>query len=100
MIVFLDGGTSGYLNWKEAGRMHRQAWETVIVNDISSHLCRHFNVTSGQWGIGGLSQQHRTWLLHALSIHLYDALILHLPYDGSRRKERVTHAITSETRPM
>lgn len=54
-IVFPDGGTSGYLNWKEAGRLHRQAWETVIVQDIRNHVRRHFNVTSGPWGIGGLS---------------------------------------------
>lgn len=54
-IVFPDGGTSGYLNWKEAGRLHRQAWETLIVDDIAAHLRRHFNVTDGPWGIGGLS---------------------------------------------
>ena len=54
-IVFPDGGTSGYLNWKEAGRIHRQAWESLIVRDIPNHLRRQFNVTSGPWGIGGLS---------------------------------------------
>ena len=50
-----EGGTSGYLNWKESGRLHRQAWEDLIVKDISDHVRRHFNVTSGPWGIGGLS---------------------------------------------
>jgi len=54
-IVFPDGGTSGYLNWKEAGRIHRQAWETLMVKDIPDHLRRHFHVTTGPWGIGGLS---------------------------------------------
>ena len=53
--MFPDGGTSGYLNWKESGRLHRQAWEDLIVKDISDHVRRHFNVTSGPWGIGGLS---------------------------------------------
>jgi S-formylglutathione hydrolase FrmB len=55
VIVFPDGGTSGYLNWKESGRLHRQAWEELIVTDIPDHLRRLFNVTDGPWGIGGLS---------------------------------------------
>ncbi|MGD9714795.1 MAG: alpha/beta hydrolase [Thermomicrobiales bacterium] len=55
VIVFPDGGTSGYLNWNEAGRLHRQAWETLIVDDLASHIRTHFNVTRGPWGIGGLS---------------------------------------------
>ena len=55
VVVFPEGGTSGYLNWKESGRLHRQAWEDLIVKDISDHVRRHFNVTSGPWGIGGLS---------------------------------------------
>lgn len=55
VIVFPDGGTSGYLNWKESGRLHRQAWETLVVDDITAHLRRHFHVTPGPWGIGGLS---------------------------------------------
>jgi S-formylglutathione hydrolase FrmB len=54
-IVFPDGGTSGYLNWMEAGRLHRHAWEDLIVQDIPDHLQRHFNVTDEPWGIGGLS---------------------------------------------
>ncbi|MCC6943011.1 MAG: hypothetical protein IT335_00455 [Thermomicrobiales bacterium] len=54
-IVLPDGGTSGYLNWKKAGRLHRQAWESLIARDIPDHLRRHFNVTPGPWGIGGLS---------------------------------------------
>ncbi|CAN5708352.1 alpha/beta hydrolase-fold protein [soil metagenome] len=55
VIVFPDGGTSGYLNWNESGRLHRQAYEDLIVKDIPDHLRRHFNVTHGPWAIGGLS---------------------------------------------
>jgi putative tributyrin esterase len=55
VIVMPDGGTSGYLNWRESGRLHRQAWEDLIVRDIPDHLRRHFHVIDGPWGIGGLS---------------------------------------------
>lgn len=56
LIVVLPGGeTSGYVNWKESGRLHRQAFEDLIVRDIPNHLRRHFDVSSSHWGIGGLS---------------------------------------------
>ncbi len=55
IVVLPDGETSGYVNWKESGRLHRQAFEDLIVRDIPNHLRRHFAVASGHWGIGGLS---------------------------------------------
>ncbi|HQY31290.1 MAG TPA: alpha/beta hydrolase-fold protein, partial [Thermomicrobiales bacterium] len=44
-----------YINWQESERLHRQAFETLITQDIPNHIRRHFWVTSGPWGIGGLS---------------------------------------------
>jgi putative tributyrin esterase len=55
VIVFPDGGTSAYLNWKAAGRLGRQNYEDLIITDISNHVRRHLHVTDGPWGIGGLS---------------------------------------------
>lgn len=55
VIVFPDGGTSAYLNWKDAGRLGRQNYEDLIIDDIPAHLRRHFRVTDGPWAIGGLS---------------------------------------------
>lgn len=55
IIAMPDGETSSYLNWKEAGRIHRQAFETMVVDDLPNHLRRFFNVTDGPWAIGGLS---------------------------------------------
>jgi S-formylglutathione hydrolase FrmB len=55
VVVFPDGGTSAYLNWKDAGRLGRQNYEDLIINDISAHVKRHFHVTDGPWAIGGLS---------------------------------------------
>lgn len=55
VVVFPDGGTSAYLNWKDAGRLGRASYEDLIIEDISSQLDRHFHVTDGPWAIGGLS---------------------------------------------
>jgi S-formylglutathione hydrolase FrmB len=55
VIAFPDGGTSAYLNWREAGRLGRQNYEDLIINDITAHVKRHFHVTDGPWAIGGLS---------------------------------------------
>jgi S-formylglutathione hydrolase FrmB len=55
IVVLPDGGTSGYLNWKPSGRLHKNRYEDLIVTDITSHLRRNFNVTDGKWAIGGLS---------------------------------------------
>jgi len=55
VVVLPDGGTSGYLNWKPSNRLHKHRYEDLIINDITSHLKRNFNVTGGKWAIGGLS---------------------------------------------
>jgi len=55
IVVLPDGGTSGYLNWKASGRLHKHRYEDLLVNDIAAHLRRHFNVREGKWAIGGLS---------------------------------------------
>jgi len=55
VVVFPDGETSGYVNWLESGRLHRHGYEDLIVQEIPNHVRRHFNVTAGPWGIGGLS---------------------------------------------
>ena len=55
VIVFPDGGTSAYLNWKDAGRLGRQNYEDLITRDISDHVRRNLPVTDGPWAIGGLS---------------------------------------------
>lgn len=54
-VVLPDGASSGYLNWKAAGRLYRQRYEDLIMADITAHVKRHFNVTDGPWAIGGLS---------------------------------------------
>lgn len=54
-MVLPDGGTSGYLNWKASDRLAKHRYEDLIVNDIPDHVKRHFNVTNGPLGIGGLS---------------------------------------------
>lgn len=55
IVVFPNGGTSAYLNWKDAGRLGRQNYEDLIIQDITDHVRRHFHVTDGPWAIGGLS---------------------------------------------
>lgn len=55
VVVLPDGGTSAYVNWKDSGRLHKQRYEDLLINDIPAHLARNFNVTSGPWAIGGLS---------------------------------------------
>ena len=55
IVVLPDGGTSGYLNWKESGRLHKSGYESMIIDDISTHLQSNFRVTDGPWAIGGLS---------------------------------------------
>ncbi len=54
-VVLPDGASSGYLNWKAAGRLYRQRYEDLIMTDITAHVKRHFHVTDGPWAIGGLS---------------------------------------------
>jgi S-formylglutathione hydrolase FrmB len=54
-VVLPDGASSGYLNWKAAGRLYRQRYEDMIMTDIAAHVKRHFNVSDGPWAIGGLS---------------------------------------------
>jgi putative tributyrin esterase len=34
VVVLPDGGTSGYVNWKSAGRLHRNRYEDLVVRDI------------------------------------------------------------------
>jgi S-formylglutathione hydrolase FrmB len=53
VIVFPDGGTSAYLNWKAAGRLGRQNYEDLIITDISDHVRRHLHVTGGPWALDG-----------------------------------------------
>lgn len=55
VIVFPDGGTHGYLNWKGGGRLARGGYEDLVVNDIAAHVKRHFHVRDEPWAIGGLS---------------------------------------------
>jgi putative tributyrin esterase len=55
IIVFPDGGTHFYSNWRSSGRLGKAAYEDLIINDITSHVKRHFHVTGGPWAIGGLS---------------------------------------------
>jgi putative tributyrin esterase len=55
VIAFPDGGTHFYTNWRDSGRLGKSNYEDLIINDITAHLKRHFNVTDGPWAIGGLS---------------------------------------------
>jgi S-formylglutathione hydrolase FrmB len=55
VVVLPDGGTSGYVNWKSAERLHKHRYEDLLIRDIPAHLARHFNVGDGPWAIGGLS---------------------------------------------
>ena len=73
VIAMPDGETSSYLNWKEAGRIHRQAFEGHGRHDLPNHLRRFFNVTDGPWAIGGLSMGG------------YGAMRLGLKYPGAIR---------------
>ena len=54
-IVTPGTGTDAYLNWPSGERIHRHAYEDLIMIDIRDHVRRHFNVTAGPWAIGGLS---------------------------------------------
>ena len=55
VVVLPDGGTSGYVNWKDSGRLHKARYEDLLMQDIPAHLRRSFHVTEGPWAIGGLS---------------------------------------------
>lgn len=55
LVVLPDGGTSGYLNWKGSGRLHKHRYEDLLMQDIPAHLGRIFNVADAPWAIGGLS---------------------------------------------
>lgn len=54
-IVFPDGGTGCYVNWKSAKYIGKRRYEDLIITDITNHLRRNFNVSEGPWAIGGLS---------------------------------------------
>ena len=54
-IVMPGTGTDAYLNWDSGDRLHQHRYEDLIMTDIRDHVRRHFNVTAGPWGIGGLS---------------------------------------------
>lgn len=55
VVVLPDGGTSGYVNWRDSGRLHKACYEDLLIRDIPAHLARTFNVADGPWAIGGLS---------------------------------------------
>jgi putative tributyrin esterase len=55
LVVLPDGGTSGYLNWRDSGRLAKHRYEDFIVSDLVDHVRRCFNVTAGPWAIGGQS---------------------------------------------
>lgn len=55
IVILPDGGTSGYLNWKPSGRLHKQRYEDLLVRDIPNHVRHHFQAKEGPWAIGGLS---------------------------------------------
>ena len=55
VVVLPDGGTSGYVNWKDSGRLHKARYEDLLMRDIPAHLARAFNVSDSPWAIGGLS---------------------------------------------
>lgn len=55
VVILPDGGTSGYLNWKDADRFVRNRYEDFIVTDLVDHVRRQLNVTAGPWAIGGAS---------------------------------------------
>lgn len=55
IVVLPNGGTSGYLNWKTSGRLHKHRYEDFLTTDIPNHLRRNFHVADGPWAIGGLS---------------------------------------------
>jgi S-formylglutathione hydrolase FrmB len=55
VVVLPDGETSGYVNWKPSGRLHKHRYEDLLMRDIPRQLRRHFRVTDGPWAIGGLS---------------------------------------------
>lgn len=55
IVVLPDGGTSGYVNWKDSDRLHKTRYEDLLMHDIPAHVARSFNVADGPWAIGGLS---------------------------------------------
>jgi putative tributyrin esterase len=55
LVVLPDGGTSGYLNWRSPDRLGKQNYEDLLIDDLPTHLARHFQIRPGPWAIGGLS---------------------------------------------
>jgi S-formylglutathione hydrolase FrmB len=55
VVALPDGGTHMYSNWRSSGRLGKANYESLIIDDITAHLQRHFHVTDGPWAIGGLS---------------------------------------------
>lgn len=55
VVALPDGGTHIYSNWRSSGRLGKANYENLIIDDITTHLRRHFHVTHGPWAIGGLS---------------------------------------------
>jgi S-formylglutathione hydrolase FrmB len=55
VVALPDGGTHLYANWRGSGRLGKANYESLIIDDLTTHLRRHFHVTDGPWAIGGLS---------------------------------------------
>ena len=55
LIVFPDGGSSGYLNYRSHERRGVQRYEDLIVDDLAASVASTFRIADGPWGIGGLS---------------------------------------------
>lgn len=55
LIVFPDGGSSGYLNYRSHERRGLQRYEDLLVDDLAANIAKTFRAADGPWGIGGLS---------------------------------------------
>ena len=55
LIVFPDGGTSGYLNYRSHERRGVQRYEDLLIDDLRANVGTTFRCAEGLWGIGGLS---------------------------------------------
>lgn len=55
LLVFPDGATSGYLNFRSHGRRGVQRYEDLVMRDLTANVASTFRVADGPWGIGGLS---------------------------------------------
>jgi len=96
-VVLPDGASSGYLNWKPAGRLYKQRYEDLIVTDITDHVTRHFDVADGPWAIGGLSMggygamrlglkhpgRFASIWAHSAAFHINDVVLAELVDEGT-----------------